>query len=275
MAEGSDAVESRLGTCRCSSLLTQSRQVWNRDTQAYVQTDKVFGKSLEADELALGFARFFCPPDSPLSRAEQRIIDITDSTSAKEPSVGSDTGSRADESSDLLRTHPAGPPALPTDLLLIVLRTLLRRLKQLIALLSTVEMRMRGGSLLVVVEGDPDALERAVLRLAGPQRAGAPAPQSQRGGAVVRQAESEQAAADDDGDDDGASVSTTDEEGNAKRETLLPLEMRLIDFAHTRAAPGEGPDEGVLLGLRTTERLWGELVAQLEERERQQERDDR
>lgn len=30
-----------------------------------------------------------------------------------------------------------------------------------------------------------------------------------------------------------------------------PYTIKLIDFAHTRFVPGQGPDEGVLLGLNT------------------------
>lgn len=119
---------------------------------------------------------------------------------------------------------------------------------------------MRGGSLLVVVEGDPDALERAILR------------SSSHGAAlnVQQQGDGENADNAEDDDDDTESASTTDEEGNAKPETLLPLEMRLIDFAHTRSAVGEGPDEGVLLGLRTVQRLLEALTAKLEEQQQQE-----
>ncbi|GAA6004232.1 inositol polyphosphate kinase family protein [Rhodotorula paludigena] len=192
-------------------------QVWDAATQAYVPTAKPFGKSLEVEELALGIARFFYPPLSPPSRAEQ----ATSFSSSPAPV----------------------PRALPLDLLLPVLRTLTRRLDSLIALWSTLPLRMRGGSLLIVVEGDPAALEAALLRAAAP---------------------------DSEVDDDGESVSTTDDEGNAKEHTLLPFEMRLIDFAHTRGLlPGEeGPDEGVLLGLRTTKKLIDDLVTHLEEKQR-------
>jgi hypothetical protein len=42
-----------------------------------------------------------------------------------------------------------------------------------------------------------------------------------------------------------------------KDEPTPPWSIRMIDFAHTRLVePSEGPDEGVLLGIRTL----GELV---------------
>lgn len=34
-----------------------------------------------------------------------------------------------------------------------------------------------------------------------------------------------------------------------------PYVVKLIDFAHTKMTPGQGPDEGVLLGLDTVIRL--------------------
>lgn len=120
---------------------------------------------------------------------------------------------------------------------------------------------MRGGSLLVVIEGDPHALERAILRSSSSSSSDDPAFNAQQPG----DGSNADADADADNDDDAESVSTTDEEGNAKPETLLPLEMRLIDFAHTRSAAGEGPDEGVLLGLRTVQSLLEALTAKLEE----------
>ncbi len=49
---------------------------------------------------------------------------------------------------------------------------------------------------------------------------------------------SEGEAAREDGDDEGSDVSP-------------PWQIRVIDFAHTRLAPGEGPDEGYLKGLDT------------------------
>lgn len=256
-------------------------QVWDTRTQTYVQTDKVFGKSLRPDELDLGMARFFHPPLSPLSVAERATL--AGAAQADGHTSGSAAGGATMTTASYAHPQSApapdqppslaspstdatafGPAPLPLDLLLIVLRTLLRRLHELIDVLSDLEVRMRGASLLVVIEGDPDALERAILRASG---VSAPAIQS----SSSRDAAPDEAATADDDDEengDAESVSTTDEEGNAKPETLLPLEMRLIDFAHTRDATGEGPDEGVLLGLRTVERLWADLVRRLEERER-------
>ena len=43
-----------------------------------------------------------------------------------------------------------------------------------------------------------------------------------------------------------------------------PFVVKIIDFAHTRLAPGEGPDEGVLLGFDTVLRLLDARIAQIE-----------
>ena len=57
--------------------------------------------------------------------------------------------------------------------------------------------------------------------------------------------------------DDAAADSTLAKPGPA-------FTVKLIDFAHTRLAPGEGPDSGVLLGLDTTLKLVDGRIAQVE-----------
>ncbi|BGO92152.1 hypothetical protein NBRC10512_000883 [Rhodotorula toruloides] len=210
-------------------------QVWDAASQAYITTAKPYGRSLKPAELPSGITRFFYPPLSCLSQAEKDALDFAPAASA--PS----TSAAGSASSSPAPATPRTPAPLPLDLLLPVLRTLIRRLDELISLFSTLEIRMRGGSLLIVVEGDPSALEAALLRSM------------------------------DDDEDDAGSVSTTDGDGNAKPHTRLAYEMRLIDFAHTRAAPGEGPDEGVLKGLRTVKTLLEDLTQKLTEKQKQEE----
>ncbi|BGP25346.1 arginine metabolism transcriptional control protein [Rhodotorula toruloides] len=205
-------------------------QVWDTASQEYIPTAKPYGRSLKATELPSGIARFFYPPLSSLSQAEKEALGVRSAPIASSSSFATSAISSATS---------ATPAPLPLDLLLPVLRTLLRQLDELITVFSTLEIRMRGGSLLIVVEGDPSALEAALLRSMG-----------------------------DDDDDDSASVSTTDGEGNAKPHTRLAYEMRLIDFAHTRAAPGEGPDEGVLKGLQTVKALLEDLTRRLTEKQK-------
>ncbi|GAA6064619.1 hypothetical protein JCM10212_006573 [Sporobolomyces blumeae] len=210
-------------------------QVWDPTTQAYHSTPKPFGRTLLETELAIGLSRFFYPSLSSPSSAEL----ARSSTSDPPPS---------------LPVPPeAYPPPLPTDLVLPVLRSFARRLSTLTELLRTLEIRIRGGSLLFVVEGDPLALEKSLLRAAA--RAG------------------ENGAADDSYDDED-DRSTTDGDGNAAEHTLEPFELRLIDFAHTRAAPGEGPDEGVVLGIENLRKGIEELIDKVEEIQREAEQRD-
>lgn len=209
-------------------------QVWDAASQAYIPTAKPYGRSLKPSELPSGIARFFYPPLSSLSQAEKDALNDASPSSA--PSTSATTSAATP-----VAPAPSTTPApLPLDLLLPVLRTLIRRLDELISLFSTLEIRMRGGSLLIVIEGDPSALEAALLRSM-------------------------------EDDDDTGSVSTTDGDGNAKPHTRLAYEMRLIDFAHTRAAPGEGPDEGVLKGLRTVKALLEDLTQKLTEQQKEEE----
>ncbi|GAA5896349.1 hypothetical protein JCM6882_000992 [Rhodosporidiobolus microsporus] len=201
-------------------------QVWDSTSQSYVQTPKPFGRALTPSELPLGLARFFYPPlSSPSSAESSGAVDPPSTT----------------------------PTPLPTDLLLPVLRTIERRLERLEEVWERLEVRMRGGSLLLVVEGDADALEAALLRAQAAQTAPSsanPAPSS---------------SAEDDETASTSSASTSDSAGNPHPSTLLPLEVRLIDFAHTRGLIDDesGPDEGVLKGLRTVRGLVGGLRERL------------
>ncbi|GAA6002959.1 hypothetical protein JCM10207_001919 [Rhodosporidiobolus poonsookiae] len=204
-------------------------QVWDNSTSSYVQTPKPFGRTLTVPELPLGLSRFFYPPLSGPSAAET-----------------------SDPTSFPLETQ-ARPPPLPLEMLLPVLRTLARRLDDLERVMQTLEVRMRGASLLIVVEGDAQALEAALLR-----------------------AQASQTAPSENGDEaDDASVSTTDSAGDAAPHTRQALDVRLIDFAHSRAVRPElgetGPDEGVLKGIGAVRGLVKGLVGELEELERKEE----
>lgn len=112
-------------------------------------------------------------------------------------------------------------------------------------------MRIRGGSLLIVIEGDAEALRLAVER-----ESSAPTPRP----STTDEEEEEDA----EEESDTESISTTDGEGNAKPHTLIPWDLKLIDFAHARSAVGEGPDEGFLKGLRSSRELIEGLVGKLE-----------
>ena len=68
----------------------------------------------------------------------------------------------------------------------------------------------------------------------------------------------------DAGDEEGEEDDEEDEDDDDADRPGPPFVVKIIDFAHTRLAPGEGPDEGVLLGLDTVLRLLDARIAQIE-----------
>ena len=93
-------------------------------------------------------------------------------------------------------------------------------------------MRMVGGSLLVVYEAEWERVEEGLKFL------------------------DEDEDSEDEDDDD-------DEEEEVKRPGP-PYIVKVIDFAHTRIVPGEGPDEGVLKGIDTTLDLLDQRIRQVQ-----------
>lgn len=113
-----------------------------------------------------------------------------------------------------------------------IISRFLEDLKGLKAVLESEESRMYSASLLFVYEGDAAALEEAFKA-----EEGTPADGSGTKGKEV-----------DDEDED--------EDGGPKIQA-----MKLIDFAHARWTPGEGPDENLLHGLRNTIKIFETLIA--------------
>lgn len=111
------------------------------------------------------------------------------------------------------------------------------------AVLEQVHIRMVGGSLLVIYEAD---LERA--------RA-----------AVKYWVDGE--GRDDADDEEGEEEDSDEEEDEDKieRRPNPPYRVKLIDFAHTHHTPGEGPDEGVILGIATVLKLLDGRIEEVKE----------
>lgn len=108
------------------------------------------------------------------------------------------------------------------------------------------EMRMVGGSILVIYEADWDALKQGL--------------QSWSRDSFT---DEESAAADCDADGEG----NGDDPDDSDDEQGPPYLIKLIDFGHTTLREGEGPDTGVMLGLDTTISLFKnrlEEIARLE-----------
>jgi 1D-myo-inositol-tetrakisphosphate 5-kinase/inositol-polyphosphate multikinase len=144
---------------------------------------------------------------------------------------------------------------LPVSLLLPILRSVRRSVQELRDVLNSIELRLVGSSLLIVYEGDWDHAEVGVQWLANH-------PESVNGDegerkeeeicedaeGEVEEVEGSEVESEEEDDDDDDGDDDQEEEGGGSD---CPCVVRLIDFAHTRLAPGQGPDLGVLKGLET------------------------
>ncbi|KAG8737362.1 hypothetical protein FRC10_008277 [Ceratobasidium sp. 414] len=150
--------------------------VFDPASQAYTITPKEYGKSIKAEQLPEGIARFF-------------------------------------------------PETVPRESLLKVLSAVHSKVLEIQQALAETEIRMVGGSVLIVWEGDPTALARAIET-------------ADSGRDVMEESDDE------------------DEELEESARKPGPVcIVKLIDFAHTRLVPGEGPDGGVMMGLGVTIKL--------------------
>jgi hypothetical protein len=146
--------------------------------------------------------------------------------------------------SDLPGAEAGGPMdvGLPRRLLLPVLRSIRQSVQDIRDVISAIEMRMVGSSLLIIYEGDWDRAEMGVQWLAE-QAANATGGEETNG--VGR--EFEEASDEDEEEYEESDDESDDEHGDYKS----PCVVKVIDFAHTRLKPGEGPDQSVLKGLET------------------------
>jgi 1D-myo-inositol-tetrakisphosphate 5-kinase/inositol-polyphosphate multikinase len=122
-----------------------------------------------------------------------------------------------------------GSSGLPAPVLLQILALIREDVQDIRDVFAAIEMRMVGGSLLIVYESDLAKAEEGLKWM-----------------------NDEAEEKEDDEDDD---------EDDSKAKPGPPCDVRLIDFAHTRFVPGEGPDEGVLKGFTTALALLDERIA--------------
>lgn len=126
------------------------------------------------------------------------------------------------------------PRGLPKEQLLAVVEAVRKEVAIIREAFAHLEIRMVGGSYLIIYEGD---LERA-----------------KQGIALLDEGDIEE---EDDEDDEDEDEEIT--------KPGPPCLVKLIDFAHTRVAPGEGPDEGTLLGMDTVIKLLDGRIAQIKQ----------
>jgi 1D-myo-inositol-tetrakisphosphate 5-kinase/inositol-polyphosphate multikinase len=113
----------------------------------------------------------------------------------------------------------------------------LDEVRELRAVLEREEVRIVSGSILIAYEGDGGAFETRVRML-------------------QERTEGEDFVVE--GGIDGDEEMDDDDD-----EPPVLYRVKLIDFAHARFTPGEGPDENVLLGVRNIERILGEVYEEL------------
>jgi len=166
--------------------------------------------------------------------------------------------------------------------MLRVLDILDEQLGRLIEVLQTMEVRFIGSSVLIAYEGDESRLVGAVERYDLKQKTMGEAERNVKVPAVQMNGQLGQSVTESTGypeeeedhgsdiddesdeseeDEEESSTSSDDDSADGARADARkarrcpPLTLRMIDFAHTRLAQGEGPDAGVLKGLGTLREL--------------------
>ncbi|KAJ5098368.1 hypothetical protein N7532_005369 [Penicillium argentinense] len=171
-------------------------------------------------------------------------------------------------------TYLAGAKAGKVDRSKLIAERLAKELKNIQAVLESEESRMYSSSVLVVYEGDPDAMEHALE-----EEKKHPDPRNQ--------SDEEE----EDVDDVGFEISEEALElvdvnlGNGVPQKAINItidpqttqmpeivddddeedipkvhDLRVIDFAHAKWTPGEGPDENMLMGIRNLVKIFEELA---------------
>ncbi|TFK46382.1 SAICAR synthase-like protein [Heliocybe sulcata] len=231
-------------------------QVFDSVSFGMIKTEKTYGKSIKPEDL----------PD-----AFRLIFPVMSSPCAMEPSP--------DATPD---------PGLPAPTLLRILLSLKTDVTQIRAAVASVEMRMVGGSLLIVYEGHPQIAE-TIWEVTGGEPGEGEREREERI-AVEEGEELDDDLSEEEEESEGSEEGEGDASFDTSRTTTTdgsvsvsvsqsavashsssnlssslsslssdtpsaPYVARLIDFAHTKLTPGMGPDEGVLTGLDTVLKL--------------------
>jgi inositol-polyphosphate multikinase len=137
----------------------------------------------------------------------------------------------------------------PLEPMCVIVKSILEDVKELRSVIESLEMRLRGSSLLIVYEGDEKRLKEVL------EKERREASENEPGEALEEEEEEDE-----------------DDEESAERF----YDVRLIDFAHCRGLlEGEsGPDEGILKGLDTLMSLLQGWVDEVEDKMNQCPEDD-
>lgn len=173
-------------------------------------------------------------------------------------------------------TFLAGAKVGPVDRSKLIARRLADELKNVQEVLELEESRMYSASVLIVYEGDPDAFEHALeeeKRISeedGQNGTDDPEDEDDEGFGFEF---SEEAMAVQLGDGTSQQVinisidpqkapipEMPDLDDPDDEETPKVHDLRLIDFAHGTWTPGEGPDENMLMGVRSLVKIFDDLA---------------
>ncbi|TFL07905.1 hypothetical protein BDV98DRAFT_521135 [Pterulicium gracile] len=168
-----------------------------------------------------------------------QVYDNTTGTAINTPKSYGKSIKRTDLPSGIARFFPCSHPAegLPRSTLLPILQGIKENVEEIRDAVKGVEIRMVATSLLIMYEGDVEKAGEGVRYMDMDEDEDVPEEKEE-----------------DDSDDD-------DEEEEGSK---WPFVVKLIDFAHTKHVPGQGPDEGFLKGVDTTLRLLEGRIKEVE-----------
>ncbi|KAJ3723429.1 hypothetical protein C8R42DRAFT_720538 [Lentinula raphanica] len=277
---------------------------------APVITTKAYGKSLQKEQLPEGIRRVFPVLGESISLSVPPTLSGSTSTSGSvTPIFGglpiAPTSSSFLDIPSSAFDVPKTPPlprtdlGLPSSTLLPILHAIHTSVKHLHTIMKEIEIRMVGGSLLVVWEGDQERAQEGVEWMREKERM--IRERMERGSGdeddeeyyseddeedqdtTSEEEEDQDEAFDDTSYPDPSEASKKNSNSNGsrqqfskpsqpsrekpKRKPSAPYTISLIDFAHTRFVPGQGLDVGVLLGLDTFAGLLEGRIQEVEELE--------
>lgn len=195
-------------------------QVHDLGAGVAVNTARSYGKMLKKDDLPDGIAKFF-----PASLLPSQPAPSPDAPPPFPASVET--------------TTPTNGTGLPPRTLLPILRGIRKNVQEIRDAVAQVEMRMVGGSLLIIYEANWEKAEEG------------------------NKTEAERKAAGLDEDEEEDEDSDEDDEETVKTAGAAYV-VKLIDFAHTFILPGRGADESLLTGMDTTLRLLKGRIEEVE-----------
>ena len=254
-ADGSKDVENATSSsAAAAAAATESATIIHEPDTGYTFYNKLYGRTFNADTVTAGFRAFLCPE-----------IPIRTYAKSAKRSARAETNPTEANCEDGAKNSPDIPTASadksqgPLHRARTLTSNILADVRHIIHVLEHEETRMFSSSILIVYEGDPDLLEPLL-------------------------SENDSVATKD--DNNGASDKGERQTGKADGEPSSPSSSRsssmssslsiftpkpkshavkLIDFAHSSWAPGQGPDEHMLHGVRNVAGVLERLVAELDE----------